>query len=157
MNTEGTYKEQFLRLLRWYERLEGITKGRNHDRHSETYTDDVHAFFLNCYHLKDWLINDQSFAACKGEVEAFINGHLELQICADICNATKHLRLDRERSHQCPALGARDVNLTLGNGTPQISIRFIVETKSCPRDAFELAGKCLALWREFLCKFGESV
>ena len=52
------YQEQYDRTKRWYDRLTAIDQGRAHDMASDHYVDEIYAFFLNCYHLKDWIKND---------------------------------------------------------------------------------------------------
>ena len=61
------YSEQFARMRRYLERFGEIRAGRVHDRDSEHYLDDVYSFFLNCYHLKDWLIKIGR-ASCRERV-----------------------------------------------------------------------------------------
>jgi hypothetical protein len=51
----------------------------------------TYAFFLNCFHLKDWLESDPTFAKAK-EVEQYVSTTPSLKMCADIANAAKHLR-----------------------------------------------------------------
>ena len=82
-----SYREQVQRLERNYQRLAQIDQGRRHDMGCENYRDEVYFFFLNCYHLKDWLINDSGFPGSSTDVENYINANQELQVCADICSA----------------------------------------------------------------------
>ena len=145
-----SYREQLQRLERNYLRLAEIDQGRRHDMGCENYRDEVFFFFLNCYHLKDWLINDSDFPGSQAEVENYINVNQELQLCADICNAHKHLRLDSPRSTENPSVGGQKIELKLGAGEAAIKIKFTIDTTSGPCDAFELATRCLALWKEFI-------
>ena len=149
-----SYREQFERLVRNYQRLAQINQGRQHDMHSENYRDEVYSYFLNCYHLKDWLINDSAFPANAAEVEGYINTNPELQLCADICNAHKHLRLDKPRSAENPRVGGQKIDLKLGARETAIKVQFTIDTVSGPLDAFELATKCLELWKVFIVKKG---
>lgn len=48
-------------------------------------------FYTYAYHIKDWL-KKEGFDS----VENYINLNLELSICADLCNNTKHKGLDRK-------------------------------------------------------------
>lgn len=150
-----SYREQFERLLRSYARLESIYKGRAHDTRSENYRDEVYTFFSNCYHLKDWLKNDPGFSGAK-EVENYINANQELQLCADICNAHKHFRLDKPRSTEQPRVGGQKIDLKLGAREIAIKVKFTIDTGSGPIDAFDLATKCLELWKAFLVKNGDT-
>ena len=88
----GTYAEQFARMKRYLARLTDLKNGVAHLRSTDYYTDDLYAFFQSCHHLKDWIKHDP---VCAGwtDPEAHINGSADLQIAADLCNATKHLKL----------------------------------------------------------------
>lgn len=153
----ATYVEQVQRLLRTFERFREIHDGRVHDRESDHYGDEMYGFFLNCYHLKDWLINDPSFQATSADVEGFVDSHVELQVCADICNAHKHFRLDRPRSTQQPSMGSRKFFLNIGGGPTQISVHYTIDTASGPVEAFDLATRCRDLWLTFIRGRGGAV
>jgi hypothetical protein len=58
-SSEHAYLEQYRRMIRSYERFASIDRGRVYEPSSENYEDEVFAFFLNCYHLKDWIKNDE--------------------------------------------------------------------------------------------------
>ena len=90
-------------MKRSYAKFAAIDQGRVHDKSSENYDDEVYAFFLNCYHLKDWIKNDGAAGvSAQNRVEAFINSSRPLKLCADICNAHKHLQLKSPRSNENP-------------------------------------------------------
>jgi hypothetical protein len=150
MPIASKYREQFARLQRSYQRFTEIAQGRDHDRDSDHYEDEVYVFFMNCYHLKDWLKHDTAFSG-GGAVEAFINATPDLQICADICNAHKHLKLTKPpRSTEQPEMGARMFSLSLGSGPPEIGVKYTIDTVSGPMDAYELAGRCVKIWSDFI-------
>lgn len=146
------YSEQLDRLKRSFSRLAKINIGKKHDLPSENYRDELFTFFLNCYHLKDWLKNDSNFQVNGSTVENFINGNDDLKICADICNGHKHFSLNNPRSTESPTVGGQNISLKLGAGEPEISIKFIIDTNSGPRDGFELATNCLKLWEDFIAQ-----
>ena len=150
MGSSSKYLEQFYRVKRWYERFVIIDQGREHDLPSDYYQDEVYAFFLNCYHLKDWIKNDESVGAAAAKVEEFINNNEELSLCADICNGIKHLRLESTRSGQDPRFGPRKFHVQLGGPETTISVKYSIDTSSGPLDAFELATKCLQAWEKFI-------
>ena len=146
------YLEQFDRVKRWYEEFKLTDQGRPHDHSADFYQDQVYAFFQNCHHLKDWIIKDRSVGLSGKSVEAFINKHCELKLCADICNGTKHLVLNKEsRSGEDPQFGGRRFRADVGSGTTTISVKYTIDTASGRTvDAFELATKCLEFWGEFI-------
>jgi hypothetical protein len=151
----GKYLEQYERMKRSYERFAAIKQGRPHDLPSVNYEDEVYAFFLNCYHLKDWIKNDSTVRAqlptISAEVEYFINDSEPLSLSADLCNSLKHLA-NSNRSGEDPSFGRKLYHFTLhvGQGS-SIKLDWLVEReKKKPIDAFELATQCVAAWDQFL-------
>jgi hypothetical protein len=146
------YRQQYDRMMRWYDRFVAIDHGRSHDSSSDNYRDEVYAFFESCYHLKDWIKNDTAISpGVVQSVEGHVSSSRSLRLCADICNSLKHLQLTRPRSHENPVFGAKSVALDLGNSTaPSISIKYEVETTNGPEDAFQLATDCVLAWGGFL-------
>jgi len=83
--------EQYSRLLRALKRIEN-----NRNRLMEEYEDDVWFFFQNCWHLKDWVKNDDNIPQkVKKSIEKDIEKYDALCICADLANRSKHLKLER--------------------------------------------------------------
>ena len=147
------YREQNDRMRRWYARFEVIDKGREHDAPSDNYVDEIYAFFLNCYHLKDWIKHDPAVpATVQLAVEGYVSGNRSLRVCADICNSLKHLRLTRpEKSGESPTFGAKHFAVSLGPGLPTtISLKYEVDTAGGPEDAFLIATENVAAWDGFL-------
>lgn len=151
MTQNPRHIEQFRRVKRWYERFKKIDQGIPHNRSSESYQDEVYTFFQNCHHLKDWIKNDDAVSThTKEKVEDFIGQEDCLKLCADICNGTKHLKLNRERSRKSPEFGSRRYVLALGGKEPVIQVKWSITTKTGIIDAFQLASECLQKWEEFL-------
>lgn len=150
------YREQYDRVVRWQYRFAAIAQGRAHDAASDNYVDDIYAFFLNCYHLKDWIKNDGAVpAAVQQAVEGYVSKTRSLRLCADICNSLKHLRLTSSRSHENPAFGSKHFSVSLGPGQPTtISLKYEVDTDRGPHDAFQLATECVVAWDGFLATYG---
>ena len=152
MASTSVCRTQYDRMKRWYERFTVITQGRLHDTPSENYLDEIYAFFLNCYHLKDWIKNDSTVAVhIQQAVEPYINSNRSLSLCADICNSLKHLHLTSSRSGENPAFGRKQFALNLGTGIPTtISLKYQVDTRTGPIDTFDLATECVSAWDTFL-------
>jgi hypothetical protein len=148
----GTYVEQLERTRRALSRLRDIYSGCRHDRPSEEYRDDVLCFFQNCYHLKDWLKNDPSRLFRADDVEKHVNQNRELQLCADLCNGSKHLVLSKPRSAENPRLGGQSVEIDLGANA--IKLRYAVDTDLGPVDVLDLAERCTELWASFIRRSG---
>ena len=150
MDSSSKYLEQFDRVKRWYQRFVTIDEGRQHNLPSDNYQDEVYAFFLNCYHLKDWIKYDESVGAAAAKVEGFINNNEEMKLCADICNGVKHLKVTKPRSNKDPRFGKRKFNLAVGGTETTIGVKYSIDTSNGPVDAYELATKCLRAWENFI-------
>ena len=133
-----------------------MDSGQPHELSSDYYLDDIYAFFLNCYHLKDWIKNDATLATnVQLSVEPHINSSRPLKLCGDICNSLKHLRLIRKnRSGESPAFGKKKFALSLGTGPTTISLKYEVMTTTVAIDAFQLATECVESWNNFLADNG---
>jgi hypothetical protein len=108
------WREQYDRVNRWHARIVGSTSFEPRD------VDDFYAFFVCCFHLKDWLKNDPSLdrgIGCAAEV--FIKTRtVALQLCADVANGSKHFVIDKYVRHSSDArverlLADSDISLDL--------------------------------------------
>ena len=154
MTTQTKYSEQWNRVRRWYHRFSELSEGKLHDSPSDFYQDEVYAFFLNCYHLKDWIMNDPTVSSHSDNVENFITNDPDLSLCADICNGIKHLDLSKSkrktRSNQNPHFGKRFFRVGVGTQPTTIAVEYTIDTKSGTIDAFDLATRCIEAWEIFL-------
>lgn len=150
------FLEQYERMKRWYDKFSVLSQGRLHDRASDNYLDDVHAFFQNAYHLKDWIKRDATLASSiRSGVEAHINGSRSLRLCADICNSSKHLVLTQPpRSGENPTFGRKVFDLQLGGGPTTIALKWEINTSTGTIDAFDLATDCVRDWDRFRSRNG---
>ena len=156
------FKEQFERVKRSLKKIE------IQDRDSIEYDDDIWHFFQDCHHLKDWIKNDsdvpKEIKGKEGEiVENYINGNVELQICADLANRSKHLELVHKRvdakvgriTTYAPTIiisdssGNEVFNSGPGTSNSEYFITFS-DGKTCL--ALEIAHKAVEAWRNFLQK-----
>jgi len=153
----SVYLNQYARVKRWYNRLEQINNGKQHIHPSDYYQDEVLAFFMNCYHLKDWLKNDSSFNKDNEAIEAFVRNSNNLSICGDLANGAKHLLITRPKLDSETSIGSRAFSLNIGGDElPKISIRYQVISEENACDAFELATKCLQEWEGFILGQGKT-
>lgn len=143
------YEDQLARVKRYFARFSKINDGMPHTQETTDYDDDIYAFFQNCYHLKDWIKNDNYCKTWK--VEDFINKSRELRICADICNGLKHLKLTSPRSEESPEFYGREIKLNLDQDAV-IAIKYSIKTSAGEIDAFELGQKCIDAWESFINK-----
>lgn len=147
-----TWHEQYERMKRWYDRFAAIAQGRDHDVPSDNYVDEIYAFFMNCYHFKDWLRSDPSLpTAVRDAVEAHVTAERPLRLCADICNALKHVTLTTSRSGENPRFGKKQFAVHLGPGVrTSIALKYEIATDTGSKDAFDLAKETVDAWDRFL-------
>jgi hypothetical protein len=150
--TEPKYLEQWERVKRWYQRFGEISQGKLHDRPSDFYQDEVYAFFMNCYHLKDWIKNNPTNLSLSDKVENFISNTLEMALCADICNSMKHLRLSKPKRSEYLQFGNRHFEVGLGTQPTTVAVKYSIDTVSGAIDAYELATQCMKAWEGFFKK-----
>ena len=134
------------------------------DKVSSDYEDDVYAFFMHCYHLRDWIKNDASVRSrmpnLGTDVAQFINESEALSLCADLCNSLKRLELDGSHSSEPPRVFGRKryhYQLNIGSRS-SIKLQWVVQrTSKPPIDALELATECIAEWDKFLQRLKSQI
>ncbi len=112
------------RMQRSYDRFREINS-RLADKVSSDYEDDVYAFFMHCYHLKDWIKHDPSVKTrmpnMGTDVEQFINESEALSLCAALCNSLTRLELNRSHSSEPRIFGRRRYHSDLNIGSRQLN------------------------------------
>jgi hypothetical protein len=138
---------QYRRMLRWRARTALALRSDDGD----AAYDFLYAFFQSCYHLKDWILSTGD--ATKLEIDSFLKGSMDMQLCKSICNATKHLQLDQPHVDPRPMIARewdpwtkapRELAL-YGHGT----------TDRIPIS--DLMQRCIAAWEAFLSAKGLTV
>jgi hypothetical protein len=83
-------KKQFERVQRAYARVLD-----NRNRKLAEYEDDVWGFVFNCWHLKDWIKNDNEGVAkaTRTKIEAEVNSYPALMMLGELANRSKHLKV----------------------------------------------------------------
>jgi hypothetical protein len=141
------WQEQYDRMKRWQARLH--EPGAVDDRR----VDDFHAFFVTCFHFKDWLKNDPTVAPAIGQrAEALINKP-SMRVCADLANASKHLRLTRIRFTGDTRLEAADAAFQVDAFSEAFQVTgevVIVGMGDNRWDALDVADGCVKYWDDFL-------
>ena len=152
--------EQIDRANRYLNRIRDIYAGvftTTDDR--DLYEDDVLSFFMHCFHIRDWILHLNRVGINAHQLDAFINQHEALRVCADLCNGTKHCKLDRAtRSGTQPHVAGKAYDtstwLTGSGGGNVVKGTYTVLTASGPVDALELGSECMRLWGEFIEQAG---
>jgi hypothetical protein len=152
-------EEQMLRVKRWLKRLHRINNGLTISPSSSFQPeqfinecrDDFLAFFLNCYHLKDWIAKDKTSSSLqKRAIEPYINQTPELRVTADICNQAKHLELDRRRSSSEARWRGRTYDARdKSDNTVSVHLNFYLQAEGSFRDALSLANEAVSAWEKF--------
>ena len=74
------WKEQYARMLRWRERMDSAREP------NESFVlDNIHSFFIACFHLKDWLTADRSVNPAIGPAAEALFNATDARECMKIC------------------------------------------------------------------------
>jgi hypothetical protein len=144
--------EQWERVFLGLDRLRRIYSGREGGSANAVY--DLHSFFLNAYHLRDWIAEDGSTGIGLPQIDAAIRASTELSVCADFANRLKHVVLTRHRLDPQTGVTRQDVTVRLpafGSGNvATASHSWTISAGGRSYDALELAGDVVAAWTTFL-------
>ena len=141
--------DQLYRVNRWYRCFQQINEGNQKGASFEGQYDEVLAFFMNCYHLKDWIKNDISDENFNSVVESYINQNDCLKLCADICNGAKHLDVNRSRFGEETSIRT-EVHLDESQENSPVIRKWYITTNSGEVfDSFDIATLCLTKWVDF--------
>lgn len=159
----STWNEQWDRANRWRVRIEEYRRPRPLEQGLDAarVRDEMIAFLQAAYHVGDWIANDVTVAPSRAQVDSAIDGSVPLQLCADLCNGTKHLVLaSAGRSKgKFPrlAVGKLEVNVT-GDEREGLSVaaQSVGLSDGQLIDFFGLADDILTAWRSALRDWGLS-
>lgn len=143
------YSKQLARVERFLCRIE------NQNRDSTEYDDDLWSFFQHCWHLKDWIKNDPSISPTQwSAMEGTIEGSLNLRICADLANRSKHLRLTNKREDA--DITRRSVTVKVGNPSSSTCEHIISLDDGTEKVALVVAKAAVNEWNLVFATFGLS-
>lgn len=132
-----------------YERLR-----RSRGRLTSTGTDDLEelfdfvlAFFTVCYHLRDWLVQDDPLI--QPAVDQLFSTSKVLRLSADIANIAKHFDLTRPPRAGRQLSFAREY-VPRGMGWFGRDGRLVVLSDGEKTDVLDLAAECETAWTSFL-------
>jgi hypothetical protein len=113
----------------------------------------VQSCFEAIHHLKDWIGNDPSIPLTRAHGDGLINGEPDLQLSADIANASKHFGLTQSRTGDTGTdITRNDAIVMIGTG--RSAHRFYIESNGVERDVLDVAERAVAAWRAFLIGHG---
>lgn len=152
------YLEQFYRIKRWHSRLNMIRTSNSPETEADNQIDFIYAFFTNCFIFEDWLKNS---GVNSKKIYDYRDQHIELKICRDLCNNTKHLLLRRGK----PSISKLAKSNELSYGVtihkvyddsslnkPLKNSNYAIVADFNTYNVFEVADKCVLLWENFLEK-----
>ncbi len=148
----GSWSDQWDRVRLGLDRVEAVSEGRPEPEGTAGASYDVFAFFINCYHLMDWIENDAELPrSVSRKARPYVRASNDLKTCADLANRSKHSALRKKVWTGDPSTGPsrKDVAIMMGQKTV-VRHRFWVSSGGTERDALELAHACVAEWRTFL-------
>jgi hypothetical protein len=134
------WEPQWHRVDRWYQRAMRHRVKSTTTPLDPADLDDLLAYFLNCFQLRDWL--KAARPDLSSSVVSLFNRNLELRLCRDIANGFKHKHLERP-SHD------RDFNFfreydhfSTGSNPVHYYLTFDVRGKLLKFDVFDLIERC---------------
>lgn len=111
--------------------------------------DIVQGFFESIHHLKDWLKNDPKVAIGNLAIEDFVTNNIELRLCADLANASKHLTLNQSHTGDI-GTGIKRNDVTVKMGTGAAEHHFYIESNGVEHDVLDVAEAAVTQWEGFL-------
>lgn len=152
------YLEQFYRIKRWHSRLNMIRTSNSPETEADNQIDFIYAFFTNCFIFEDWLKNS---GVNSTKIYDYRDQHIELKICRDLCNNTKHLLLTKGITSMSTLTKSNE----LSNGVtihkvyddsnfnkPLENSNYYIVVDFNKYNVFDVADKCVSLWEDFLEK-----
>lgn len=146
-NSDQPWYAQWLNVRQHLEAAEAACQPSSY-RGNDVVKKSIENFFIQCFHMGDWLWEDQSRTGLtKPEVCKFIEIEPSLRICEGIANTDKH----RVRSKK-GAITARVQSISPGSSETQVLIEW--SQQGLPRkhteDALDLARRCVDAWEGYL-------
>lgn len=150
MKYKSPYEEQLERVKRLRKDIERFSVAT--DENFEIALDAFTSFFIQCYHVRDWLIKS---GVDHSVVDNFITRSTWLSLCRDLANKQKHQKIDRYKPQN------DFVDFGVGVSTPisrhydyfihkQPRFGIDVWKFGMPVDVMEVADKCVSGWEDFL-------
>lgn len=152
LHKSDSWSGQWARTQRWHRRMKKAAMGEDEDQ----FFDYAYAFFQNCFQMRDWL--KHSGKVPVSQLNTFMGGHLELKLCRDICNGSKHFTITDPSVDADFSLAREYVPRGWPGEQRRGHILFHEVTKTGQKTSkslqgmnlAELADRCVKLWQGFL-------
>ncbi|MFA5368645.1 MAG: hypothetical protein WC303_01395 [Candidatus Paceibacterota bacterium] len=144
------YQEQLDRIKRLREDLERFSIAT--DDNFKNAVDAFTSFFIQCYHLRDWLIQSRYGAR---DINIFISKSIWLSLCKDMANKQKHKEINQYESqnhfieHKTFGIVTSIVNY-YDPTKKENRFGLDVEEFGTLIDVIDLTEKCIKEWERFL-------
>ncbi len=162
------WQEQYGRARRWYRRVAVTSRPLPSDVTDDEIVDEFYAFFLFCFHLKDWLtadlkdqrptIEDEVEGLCgRNDRRTVVGPNWWLCLCADLANGVKHLNVDRTPRFDVQARLETTVSkpsIEIMNRDDLTATSVTINLNGKLYDASIVARKCMNAWNTFLAERG---
>lgn len=146
------YQEQLDRIKRLEEDIRRFSVAS--DDNFAPAVDAFISFFIQCYHLRDWLIESRYG---RIDIDIFVSESFSLSLCRDLANKQKHKTIDKyEPQHHFLEHKVEGSNIS----TPIVQYydpfrkenRFGIDVQELGTlvDVIDLAEKCVNEWERFL-------
>jgi hypothetical protein len=142
-------------MRRWHMRIRSATAV------DDLYIDSVYAFFIFCFHFKDWLAADASVTpTVRDAAEDLINTDFAMQLCADLANGLKHVSATRTPRLPTPVFFSTGTPSPEWSTNPDDYLGVLPTIRAADgtfiANAPEIAELCIATWDTFLRRHGLS-
>ena len=154
------YLEQWERVKRWHQKVKELDNAEV-DLEDNYCLDIVYAFFINCFHLRDWIKN--SVPSLENDVMDLFKKSTApecFKLCADICNGSKHLELNHPKIDKDTKIISQSVTVFVGtvttnrteneNNKTKARYSWSIGANDQKFDVYELAQDCVDEWDKFL-------
>ncbi|PWT72243.1 MAG: hypothetical protein C5B59_16190 [Bacteroidetes bacterium] len=131
-------------MLRWFIRLSNFDFVNFEKKTIEDRDDTLYACFQNIFCLRDWIILDGDINPVLAH--RFVDSNIEMKICRDIANGTKHHSLKDSSMKQEITVNREIRRYEKGHSHYQVTF----EVDGHFYEAKELAENCIKLWDEFI-------
>jgi len=141
------WQGQYNRMMRWVGRFRELSRSEyRSDTKTHDYFDTLYACFQNIFMLKDWLL--QNTELTNNDLNQFVNNNIEIGVCRDICNGTKHYNISSPSVTEHFGIIREFNSLNSSNNTPKF--RIIVISGGKKFMLLSLIEKSVELWGRFI-------
>ncbi|MBX9895827.1 MAG: hypothetical protein K2Y09_11750 [Nitrosomonas sp.] len=119
---------------------------------------ELYTFFILCYHLKDWIINEDPECKSFTQVNKFIKESSALKICDQICQTIKHRKLTAKQWEDSIPINFK-LSTVMTIGPPGMMAEACLKNAQITTErgeecCFSLAEECMNEWNQYFLENG---